>query len=77
MSEQEILQRIIALFRTMTDAEEITESSELIEDLGVSSMDVLFLVSNLEEEFGIKISERHIRRMTTIADVAQVVEELL
>ena len=77
MSEQEILASVIALFRTMTDAEEITESSELIEDLGVSSMDVLFLVSNLEEEFGIKISERHIRRMATIGDVAQVVKELL
>lgn len=77
MSEQEILQRIIALFRTMTDAQEITEESELIEDLGVSSMDVLFLVSNLEEEFGIKISERHIRQMATIGDVTQVVAQLL
>ena len=50
MTTNEILKRVIDLFAAMADTDdEITEESELIEDLGISSMDVLFLISSLEE----------------------------
>lgn len=74
----DILQRVIDLISTMADTEEeITEESELINDLGISSMDILFIISSLEDEFKIKVSERVVRRMHTIADVAQFVAELV
>ena len=73
-----MLQRVIDLFVTMADTDdEITEESELIEDLGISSMDVLFLISSLEEEFKIKVSEKEIRKMVTIGDVTEVIERLV
>lgn len=78
MNYEEILERTIALFAKMTDAEtEITEDSELMEDLGISSMDVLILICNLEEEFKIKVPESAIRKMYTIADVAETVVQLI
>jgi acyl carrier protein len=78
MANMDILQRVIDLISTMADTEEeITEESELINDLGISSMDILFMISSLEEEFKIKVSERVVRRMYTIADVAQIVAELV
>ena len=78
MTTNEILKRVIDLFATMADTDdEITEESELIEDLGISSMDVLFLISSLEEEFGIKISEKEVRKMATIGDVTEVIEGLI
>lgn len=77
MSREEILEKVIDLFSTMTDAEEITEESELIDDLEISSMEILTLVSGMEEEFNIKVTEKDIRRMATIGDVTDVIAELL
>lgn len=77
MNYDEILQRVIELFATMSDAEEITEESELMEDLDISSMDVLLLISNMEEEFKISIPESEIRKMVTIGDVAEAVKRLM
>lgn len=77
MENKDILKRVIELFSTISEAEEITEDSELIEDLDVSSMDVLYLISSLEEEFKIKVPEKEIRKMVTIGDVVEVVENLI
>lgn len=76
MCKDDILKRVIELFSTMTEAEEITEDSELIDDLDISSMDILFVMSSLEEEFQVKISEKDIRNMFTVGDVANVVKAL-
>ena len=76
MCNEAILKRVIELFSTITDAEEINENSELIDDLGISSMDLLFVISSLEEEFHVKIREKAIRKMYTVGDVANVVKAL-
>jgi acyl carrier protein len=57
----------------MTEEEEINEDSELLEDLGISSMDILMLMASLEEEFKISIPEKEIRKMYTVGDVVEVV----
>ena len=77
MCKEDILKNVIELFSTMTEAEEITPDSELIDDLGISSMDVLFLISSMEEEFKIKVPEKSIRKMVTISDVAEVIASLM
>lgn len=76
MYNEDILNRVIALFSTMTEAEEITADSELIEDLEISSMDVLYLISCMEDEFEIKVPEKEVRKMVTVGDVAEVIENL-
>lgn len=77
MSEKKVLERVIQLFSTMTEAEEIGAESELIDDLEINSMDILYLVSCIEEEFSVKIPESAIRRMFTVGDVAEVICELI
>ena len=79
MIDEALLKKVIALFSTMTEvpAAEITADSELIDDLDISSMDVLFLISSLEEEFHISVSEKEIRKMVTVGDVAQVIRTLI
>lgn len=78
MIDEALLKKVIALFSTMTEvpAAEITADNELIDDLDISSMDVLFLISSLEEEFHISVSEKEIRKMVTVGDVVQVIQEL-
>lgn len=77
MHKEDILKRVIKLFSTMTEAEEINEDSELLEDLGISSMDTLFLISSLEEEFQVKVSEKAIRNIVTVGEAAEVISGLL
>lgn len=79
MVDKSILKKVIELFSTMTEvaAEEITEESELIDDLEISSMDVLFLISSLEEEFHISVPEKEIRKMVTVGDVARIIQTLI
>lgn len=77
MDNETILNRVIELFATMTEAEEITADSEILEDLEISSMDVLYLISSLEEEFHISVPEQLVRRMVTVGDVADVIGQLL
>lgn len=76
MSREDILNKVIGLFSTMTEAE-VTEDSEIMEDLDLSSMDVLFLISGLEDEFQIKIPEKEIRKVETVGDVADVIADCL
>lgn len=77
MNRQEVLEKLIRIFSTMTESEEITEESDLGDDLGISSMDLLTLISYIEEEFHIQISERSIRDIVTVSDVVDVVLEIL
>lgn len=73
MSRQEIMNTITNMFALMTSAEHIEESSELIDDLGISSMDILTLMSYIEEEFHIQITERSIRKILTVGDIVDLV----
>ena len=78
MDLEAVFRRVIELFATMADTDgEITAESELIEDLGISSMAALILLTSLEEEFKIKIPEKALRKMVTIEDVVDTVVSLM
>ena len=57
MSREDVLKKVIELFSMVSEAEEITEDSDLMEDLGVSSMEIMTMIANIEEEFRIKVTE--------------------
>ena len=75
MGREEIMQFIVSVFETLIEVNEIRESDDLVEDLGISSMDILTLISYLEEEFGIRITERMIRRVATVGDLVDLVQK--
>ena len=77
MRYNEVLDRVIAVMSTISDAEEITEESEIMEDLDISSMDVLFLISSMEAEFKCKVPEKELRKVVTVGDVAQIIVKAL
>jgi acyl carrier protein len=77
MCREEIFQFISSVFATLIEVDAIRESDELIEDLGISSMDILTLISYLEEEFDIRITERMIRRVVTVGDLVDLVQKAL
>lgn len=52
---------------------EITEESEFIDDLGLSSMDFFNLISLVENEYDIKISDRDMQELETVEDLIDLI----
>lgn len=57
------------------DDVEITEESEFVDDLGLSSMEFFNLISLIEERFHVKFSDREIQNLETVGDVVELLEE--
>lgn len=55
------------------DAEEITLESSIIDDLGADSIDLIELIMNLEEEYGISIADEEAVKLKTVGDVVDFV----
>lgn len=58
------------------DKSEITRDSSLVVDLGLTSLDVLKVVVNLEEEFGIEFDEDEVAEITTVGDLEDCIKKL-
>lgn len=56
---------------------EITPDSELVNDLGINSLELADLVMECEEEFDIKIDDNSIRGFVTVGDVAKYLESVV
>lgn len=59
---------------TIVGKDEITENSVLTTDLGLSSFDVVSIISDFEDEFDIEIPDRDIRKLITIRDIMDYVQ---
>lgn len=73
----DVLEKIIDILcdQLDLDREQVTEDSEIIEDLGADSLDIVDLVMTLEEEFDTEITDEMIEDMKTVGDIAKFVEE--
>ena len=56
------------------DADTITEASRFSEDLGIDSLDIVELLMNVEEEFGVSIEPDP--SIATVGDLIAKIEEL-
>ncbi|MBR1891341.1 MAG: acyl carrier protein [Clostridia bacterium] len=56
------------------DESKITPNSKIVEDLGADSLDVVELLMNLEEEYGISVSEDEATKISTVGDFVALVE---
>ena len=55
-------------------ASNIAENSQLIQDLGFTSYDVVSIVGRFEDEFDIEVPDRKIKMMKTVADIVAFIE---
>lgn len=54
----------------------VTADAKIVEDLGADSLDVVELLSRLEDEFGIVIPDEDVEGLITVGDVAAELEKL-
>ena len=59
------------------DEDSITMDTNILDDLGADSLDVVELISTLEDEFNIIITDERIRELSTVKDVVEFVESLI
>lgn len=57
--------------------EDITEESRLAEDLGLSSYDIMCILGDLENEFGVTVNEADIVDIRTVGEAVDYIESLM
>lgn len=68
-----MLEKIAEILSKYTK-EEITAESTLVNDLGLSSFDIVSIVTAFEDEFDIEISDRDIRKLVSVTDIMDYIE---
>ena len=77
MERAEIISQILAILEDVAEVspEDVHEDSVLMDDLDLSSMEILTIVADLEETFGLRIPEKELRKFVTMGDLADYLVE--
>lgn len=67
--------QVVGILKQFVDTADITMDSALVEDLGVSSLELISIISEFENEFDIEIPDRVIPTMHTVRDIVDYLEK--
>lgn len=72
-----VLEKVKAILSEQFDAEEdtITPETNIADDLGADSLDVVDLLMSIEDEFEIEIPDGEIDNIKTVGDLVSYIEE--
>jgi acyl carrier protein len=73
----ELFQRVQAVVAEQlgVDPEQVTPEAEFVQDLNADSLDLVELIMQLEEEFGIEISDEEASNIVTVNDAIEFIQE--
>ncbi len=78
-AELTVQERIVNIIRkdfvTSAHRDSIEDSTHLVNDLGLDSLDVIELAMALEEEFDIAIPDEEMARIATVGDFVRAVKK--
>ena len=69
-----IIQRLLAASDAKLTAADVDEATSLRQDLDISSLILITLASELEDELGIDIDDEELGRIQTIGDLFKAIE---
>ena len=77
--ESEVFERIRDYLSDQLDIEpeKIHPESDIINDFGADSLDVIDMITTLSDEFGVNIPDEEIENFHTVGDVVNYLEERL
>ena len=55
--------------------EKITKESNILEDLGADSLDIIEMLMTLEEEYGITIPDEKINQVKNVGGICDLIDE--
>ena len=56
-----------------TEKSKITLESTLMDDLGISSLEVMVLIGNLEAKTGVTITQQDIGQIESVSDIIEII----
>lgn len=78
MTISDIKAEILSVIQESTETEvALTETTHIINEMGLSSIETMMMVSDLDQHFGINIPTGKLRNVRTVGDLCQVVIETL
>lgn len=78
MTVQEAKKEIIRVIKVSTETElDITEQTNMFTDMGLSSVEVVVMLGELEDTFGIDIPASRLCRVRTVGDMCELVIRIL
>jgi acyl carrier protein len=69
-----VIQRLLAASDAKIAAADVDEATSLRQDLDISSLILITLASELEDELGINIDDEELGRIQTIGDLFKAIE---
>ena len=72
-----VLEKVKMILSNQFDVEEdsITPETNIADDLGADSLDVVDMLMSLEDEFDVEIPDDEIEKIRTVGDVVTYIEE--
>ena len=73
-----VFEKIRKILCEQLDLEEddVTLESNIAEDLGGDSMDVVDLIMSIEDEFGIEVPDDQVENIKTVGDIVDYIENV-
>lgn len=56
--------------------DQVTLKTNLVEDLGADSLDVVELIMTFEDEFGVTLPDEDVAKMKTVGDVVTYIKKI-
>ena len=71
-----VLEKVKAILAEQFDVEEdkITADTDLLEDLGADSLDVVDLLMSIEDEFEVEVPDEEIENIKTVGSLVSYIE---
>lgn len=70
----EAVSRMIAE-QLKVDPSQVTRDAKLVEDLGADSANVMVLIMDLEDQYGIQVDDSAIASLKTVGDIVGYIEQ--
>ncbi len=77
MNREELLNKVVVFLQehAETELEDISESSQLLGGLGFNSLDLMNIVNDAEDEFGIVIEDDDMLKIVTVGDIVDLIKQ--
>ena len=59
------------------DPDKITRDTDIMNDLGADSLDLVELIMTLEEEYGVSVTDESVYEHKTVGEIADFIESLI
>ena len=77
MADEDIAERVVSIISDQLDVEKdkVTPASSFINDLGADSLDIVELVMELEDQFGMQIPDEDAEKIRTVQEAIDYIKK--